>query len=101
MNMLVNVAAVCVFFGGLVFAGTYHLLAPWWRSAEGINFMTMAGALTGIFGLRCLALVLGDGYWGQTAVRLLFFVVIGAALWHRWTLLIKAQLRRRDEPREP
>lgn len=93
MKTLIDVVAVFAFFGGLVFLATYALVAPWWRSREGLNLMVFTGAVTGLIGLRCLVLIFGDGYWGQDPLRLVMFVAVAAAGWHRWVRLVQLQVR--------
>jgi len=92
VNMLINVAAVFVFFGAGVFVATYHLLAPWWRSHEGINIMAFTSSVLGFALLRCLTMIFGAGFWGQDVLRLVLLVGVGATVWHRWRMLMKAQL---------
>jgi hypothetical protein len=92
VKTLIDIVAVFAFFGGLVFMATYQLTAPWWRSRAGINLMLFTSAATLLFGLRCLAMVFGDGFWGQDFLRLLLFSTIAVTVWHRWTLLVRAQV---------
>lgn len=102
MNTLHNVLAVIGFFGAVVFVATYAAV-PWWRSREGFNVMVVSVSVAGLFGLRCLTMIFGDGYWGQPVLRALLFVAIGGAMWHRWWRLLKAQIATAipAEPKEP
>jgi hypothetical protein len=102
VNTLFNILAVVIFFGGVNFVATYALV-PWWRSPAGVNLMVMTGAVTGLVGLRCVALIFGDGFWGQGVLRVLMGAAVAWAVWSRWRLLVKAQIaavvedaRRRD-----
>lgn len=100
MTTLINIAAVVSFFGCLVFLATYHLVAPWWRSQTGVNIVAFTLGGMCLLALRILAMVFGDGYWGQDFLRLLMIAMVGAAAWHRWYLLVVAQLggaRRADD----
>lgn len=92
MTTLINIAAVVLFFGGVVFMATYQLTAPWWRSRAGVNLMVTTAGLTGMATLRCLAMLFGDGFWGQDVVRLLLIGTLAGVMWHRWTLLVRAQV---------
>jgi hypothetical protein len=92
VTTLINVAAAFAFFAGLVFMATYHAAAPWRRSAEGQNLMLVSGGVTGLFGLRMLALVFGEGFPGQLLVRLLLFVALAVGLSWRWWLMLRAQM---------
>lgn len=90
--ILLNIAAVFVFFGAGTFVATYSLLAPWWRSQEGINVMTFTLATAGLAGLRCLAMILGEGFAGQDVLRVLLMTAIAVACWHRWVMVMRYQL---------
>lgn len=97
MTTLINVVGVFAFFAGLVFMATYHTLAPWRSSAEGQNVMLVTAGVTGLFGLRMLALVFGEGFPGQLIVRLVMFVALAVGLAWRWWLMLRAQLTNLDE----
>lgn len=112
MNLLTNIAAVCAAFGGLVFMITYHRLAPWWRSSVGVNQMGFVATATLLVGLRIVAIVAGDAgqadapdrYWGQSLLRLVVYVAAAVLLWHRWSILLDAQIGdviRRLEQQQP
>lgn len=100
MNGWVNAAAVVGFFGGLVFCLTYAAV-PWWRSSTGVNLMLVSGGATALFGLRCLGLLFGEGFPGQDLIRFVFLSVVGAGLWWRWWLLVRAQLATARTPADP
>ena len=85
------VAAFCMF---LFFCMTYHLLAPWWRSEVGRNIMTLKASITALLGLRVLAVIFGDGFWGQDLLRAVLLMVLITAGFHRWKMLVTAQRRR-------
>lgn len=100
MNLLTNIAAVCAVFGGLVFMITYHRLAPWRRSTIGINQMGFVAAMTLLVSLRIMAIIVGDAgmadapdqYWGQSLLRLFVYTAVAVLIWHRWLILLDAQL---------
>lgn len=94
MNTLINLLALAILCGGAVFMASYAILAPWWRSETGRNIMTLTAGVTGLALLRCMTFIFGDGYPGQTALRLALFAAIAVAIWWRWCLLLRAQLRR-------
>lgn len=96
MTALISFLAVCILFGGAVFMATYALLAPWWQSEAGRNIMTFTAGVTGLALLRVLTFFFGDGYPGQTVLRVLLFAGIAVALWWRWAMLLRAQLPRRE-----
>jgi len=89
----VNIAAVTGFYAGLVFVGGYHLLTggKWRDDPVGVNIMLLCSAVTGLFALRCLTLILGDGYPGQRLARLALFAATAAALIWRSRIMIAAQ----------
>jgi hypothetical protein len=99
--ILLNIAAVFVFFGAGVFVATYSLLAPWWRTQEGVNVMTFTLATAGLAALRCLAMILGNGFAGQDVLRVVLMTAIAAAAWHRWVMVMRAQLRNLHPPQPP
>lgn len=107
MSTLIEIARVVALFGAVVFGATYHLLAPWWRSQVGQNLMTMTGAAALLLVLGTLQTLLApgraftDAYFGQSALRLIAFVALGAAFWWRWVLLIRAQVPHRHDPVPP
>lgn len=101
MNTLTNVLWVACFAVGLNFCISYHLLAPWRSSVAGFNVMTFMATSTGLLGLRVLAIIFGEGYWGQDLIRVLFLVAWLAIAGHRWVMLMKAQRRNLDGAAEP
>lgn len=94
MNTLINLLALAILCGGAVFMASYAILAPWWRSETGRNIMTFTAGVTGLALLRCMTFLFGDGYPGQTALRVLLFTGVAVAIWWRWTMLLRAQLRK-------
>lgn len=96
MTHLVDVVAVVAFFACANFIVVYSWAARWWLSEAGVNVVCLTGAITGLFGLRCLALVFGDGFPGQTLLRLILFTAITGVIYWRTRLLVKAQISARD-----
>jgi hypothetical protein len=105
MTTMIDIARVVALFGAVVFAVTYHLLAPWWRSQIGQNLMTMTGgvALLLLLGVARTVLAPGapavDAYFGQSVLVLLAFLALGVAFWWRWVLLIRQQVPRCTDER--
>jgi len=102
-QVMVNITTITGFYAGLVFVGGYHLLTlgKWRQSGMGINVMMLCGSVTGLFGLRCLALLLGDGYPGQLLARqILFALIVGALIW-RTRIMVRAQMANLSSGEEP
>ena len=87
------VASAAVFLACCVFAVTYHLLAPWWRSDIGRNLMAFAAGV----GLLCLYTVLVT-VWPEGCVgaalrscRVAVLVAITALMGQRTRMVLRAQ----------
>jgi hypothetical protein len=90
VDTLINIAAVFVFFGCLNFVMAYAEVR-WWRTPEGINLMSFTCSVMGLAGLRCLAMIFGQGFWGQDLLRFLLMMAIAVIIWHRYRLFSRAQ----------
>lgn len=100
LSALTDVGAVTGFYAGAFFVGGYHLLTQGkWRGSDmGVNVMVVCASVTALFGLRCLALVFGDGFPGQAAAKLVLFAAVAGALIWRTKIMVVAQMANlRDE----
>lgn len=94
VGMVTDALGVTAFYAGAFFCGGYHLLTlgRWRHSEMGVNIMVLCASITALFGLRCLALLLGEGYPGQAAARVVLFAAIVAALIWRTKIMVSAQM---------
>ena len=87
-----GVAAVC----GVVFICAYSLLARWWRSGEGLTVMLFAASVTFLSAYTAVAvLVVPDNVFIRY-VRVLAVAVIGLLMINFTALLVRAQVRNRN-----
>jgi hypothetical protein len=103
----VNVIASAVAWGACaVFAITYHLSAPWWRSKVGRNLMGFAGAV----GSLCLYTVLITAWPDGCAavvvrsIRTVVLIAITALMSQRTWMVVRAQFldtRQEERPCPP
>lgn len=96
MNVVMSMLGV---LACAVFAGVYHLHAPWWRSQVGRNQMAFAGAV----GALCLYTVLATVWQGDVcvlvilrSVRTVVLLAVAGLMVQRTRLLLKAQRESRD-----
>jgi hypothetical protein len=92
----VNVLAVCGFFGGAFVLLIHHIAGTWWKTEAGRHLFLFAAAITGLFALRCLTIMIrpghamaGPDFPGQDWMRVLLFTAVVAGLYWRVTIMIR------------
>lgn len=100
MNLLTvgRILLTLLFVGSLGFAVTYQLTARWWKTDIGRNQMVFSICECAVVGISMVAAWWGR-FPGQVPLSLGASTVFTAAVWWRWSVLLRAQAGRRHRNR--
>lgn len=76
-----------------MFTVYYGLVAPWWRSREGVHLFGFTATIALLLDLSLLLRITGQ-FVGIRLIALAIFASIAAFMWQRLYLMLTAQRRR-------